>query len=314
MRKIPTTCAVLDLHFAPHDPHILAVAGSTGVILLYRLDHQNLNDMNNFSCLQLYSSSTLIMSLAWHPSPEKRSTIAISLSDGQVAIFDHEDESPEATLKAVQAHDLEAWTVAWSPSILANGRSVLYSGGDDSALCKDDADSWPLHSTSGQEISQEQLLSSDRKTHGAGVTAILPIESVAGVIEEVLVTGSYDEFIRVLVLPARRRRSRLLAAKRLGGGVWRLKLLETRLVDEDAEVKLRILASCMHAGARVLEIRRSREGNWTIDVLAKFEEHKSMNYASDAQPRSDGNGTNVTTIVSSSFYDRKLCVWRINDD
>lgn len=278
------------------------------------MDPQNLNDLNNFSCLQLYPSSTLILSLAWHPSPEKRSTIALSLSDGQVAILDHEDQSPETTLKSVQAHDLEAWTVAWSPSIPANGTSVLYSGGDDSALCKDDADSWPFRSTSSKDVSQDQLLSSDRKTHGAGVTAILPIESVAGGDEDVVVTGSYDESIRVLVLPSGRRRSRLLAEKRLGGGVWRLKRLETKLMDEDAGVKLRVLASCMHAGARVLEIRRSREGNWAIDVLAKFEEHKSMNYASDAQPRSNGNGTNVTTIVSSSFYDRKLCVWRINDD
>ena len=311
---IPTDCAVLDLHFSPHDPNTLAVAGSTGVVLLYHFDPQNLNDMNNFSYLQLYPASTLILSLAWHPSQEKRTTIAFSLSDGQAAIFNHEDQSPETTLKSVQAHDLEAWTVAWSFSIRADCMSVLYSGGDDSALCKDYPDSWLPKSTSGEDISQDQPLSSDRKTHGAGITAILPIESVEEGGEEVLLTGSYDEFVRVLVIPTGHRRSRILAEKRLGGGVWRLKRLEAKALDPDAEIHVRVLASCMHAGARVLQIQRSKEGSWTIKVLANFEEHESMNYASDAQPRLNRDGTNVTTVVSSSFYDRKLCVWRINDD
>ena len=314
MRTIPTDCAVLDLHFSLHDPNVFAVAGSTGVISLYHVDTQNLDDVNCFSCLQLFPASILVLALAWHPLQEKRTTIALSLSDGQVATFNHEKQSPEATLKSVQAHDLEAWTVAWSTSTRADGTSILYSGGDDSALCKDSPDSWPLHSTSGQEVSQHQQLSSDLKAHGAGVTAILPIESVEEGGEEVLVTGSYDEFIRVLVLPTGRRRSRILAEKRLGGGVWRLKRLETGPLHQDAELQFRVLASCMHAGVRVLEICRSKEGSWTISILTKFEEHESMNYASDAQPRPNRDGNDVTTIVSSSFYDRKLCVWRINNN
>lgn len=313
MRTLPTDCAVLDLHFSPHDPSTLAVAGSTGVILLYHFDPQHLDDMHNVARLQLYPTSILILSLAWHPSPERRTTVAVSLSDGQVATFDHEAQSPEATLKSIQAHELEAWTVAWSSLTPAGGRSVLYSGGDDSVLCKDSTDSWPLDLASDQEISQDQLLSSDRKTHGAGVTAILPIDLAVEGGEEVLLTGSYDEFVRVLVLPTGHRRSRILAEKRLEGGVWRLKRVETRPLDPAADPQFSILASCMHAGARVLEVRRSKEGNWTIDVLAKFEEHDSMNYASDVQPRLTRDDNKVTTIVSSSFYDRKLCVWRIND-
>lgn len=270
--------------------------------------------MNNVSCVQLYPASNLVLSLAWHPSPEKRTTVALSLSGGQIGTFDHEGRSPEATLRAAKVHDLEAWTVAWSSSTLADRPEELYSGGDDSALCKTFTGSWLSESTCGLEFPRNQLLSSDRKTHGAGVTAILPLGSVEEGGVEVLVTGSYDEFIRVMVLSADHRPSPVLAEKRLGGGVWRLKRLDTKPLDQDAELRFRVLASCMHAGARVLEIRRSKEGNWTIDILAKFEEHESMNYASDVQPRPNRDGTNVTTIVSSSFYDRKLCVWRISDN
>lgn len=285
------------------------------MVLFYQFDSHNLDDIhNNVARLQLYPASTLVLSLAWHPSPERRTTVAVSLSDGQVATFDHEAQSPEATSKSIQAHDLETWTVTWSSFTRDGGRSALYSGGDDSALCKTYTDSRPPNSASDQETSQDQLLSSDRKTHGAGVTAILPIELVEEGGEEVLMTGSYDEFVRVLVLPTGRRRSRILAEKRLGGGVWRLKRVESRPLDPAADLQFRVLASCMHAGARVLEVRRSKGGNWTIDIIAKFEEHESMNYASDVQPRSTRDHTNVTTIVSSSFYDRKLCVWRTNDN
>ena len=50
-------------------------------------------------------------------------------------------------------------------------------------------------------------------------------------------------------------------------------------------------------------------------MLAKFEEHESMNYGSDVQPldlegeggRERGNGER--TVVSTSFYDRLMCVW-----
>ena len=47
-----------------------------------------------------------------------------------------------------------------------------------------------------------------------------------------------------------------------------------------------LLASCMHAGSRIVRLGRSGDesGEWTFTVLAKFEEHKSMNYGSDVQP------------------------------
>lgn len=65
----------------------------------------------------------------------------------------------------------------------------------------------------------------------------------------------------------------------------------------------------MHAGARIVRVQADEEGNWGIEVQAKFEEHKSMNYGSDAQPEEDGY-SGPRTIVSTSFYDKLLCLWR----
>jgi diphthamide biosynthesis protein 7 len=65
----------------------------------------------------------------------------------------------------------------------------------------------------------------------------------------------------------------------------------------------------MHAGARIVRVQADDGGNWTVEVLAKFEEHKSMNYGSDVQPEEGGN-SRQRTIVSTSFYDKLLCLWR----
>lgn len=65
----------------------------------------------------------------------------------------------------------------------------------------------------------------------------------------------------------------------------------------------------MHAGARIVRVQADDPGQWSIEVLAKFEEHKSMNYGSDVQPEgSENNGPR--TIISTSFYDKLLCLWR----
>lgn len=134
----------------------------------------------------------------------------------------------------------------------------------------------------------------DRRVHGAGVTAILPIAS------EVLITGSYDDRVRVMGVPEVGRKS-VLAECDLGGGVWRL-----RMMDDSKEGRWVVLASCMHAGARIVEIKKDEEGEWRIEVLAKFEEHKSMNYGSDVML---GQGR-TRMIISTSFYDKLLCLWR----
>ena len=66
----------------------------------------------------------------------------------------------------------------------------------------------------------------------------------------------------------------------------------------------------MHAGTRIvrLQCRQESSEDWGFDVLAKFEEHRSMNYGSDVQP---GSGTKKR-FVSTSFYDKLLCLWNFN--
>ncbi|GAB7346668.1 hypothetical protein MBLNU459_g1795t2 [Dothideomycetes sp. NU459] len=264
----------------PHDPTLLCVAASTGLLELFRLD-KDTSSLRSERVIQITDPSILVLSLTWHPTSP--TTVGVTLSSGEVQTCDlapptATTTTAEAATKTILQHELEAWTLAFSPA-----GTAVFSGGDDAALRFAAADA-------GSEWA-------DRRSHGAGVTAILPLAREA----DVLVTGSYDDRIRVVRAPAVGRRQ-VLAEEELGGGVWRLKLLQG-----EAEVgRYVVLASCMHAGARVVGIERDGDGEWQIRVLAKFEEHKSMNYGSDVRP---GDGA-LKTIVSTSFYDKLLCLWR----
>lgn len=145
------------------------------------------------------------------------------------------------SLQDVHEHELEAWMMTFTPESL----NVL-SGGDDmvlqcSHIADDDGDDDDDQS-GAEEAEQEEdededeqhiqktnknktnLLWQNRKLHHAGITAILPLS------ETLVITGSYDDHIRLLQLPKipGDTRPKLLAELNLGGGVWRLKLLTAR--------------------------------------------------------------------------------------
>ena len=78
-------------------------------------------------------------------------------------------------------------------------------------------------------------------------------------------------------------------------------------------LSLVILASCMHAGARVVRLCKGEsgygDGAWEFEVLARFEEHESMNYGADFQP----DGLDIAKrVISISFYDKLMCLWRLD--
>jgi diphthamide biosynthesis protein 7 len=86
-----------------------------------------------------------------------------------------------------------------------------------------------------------------------------------------------------------------------------MELADTEFQGTGTRGEVHILASCMHAGARIVKLVWDGQEDWRFEVIAKFEEHKSMNYASDCQPGLDADGKRI--FISTSFYDRLLCLW-----
>ena len=281
-------------------------------------------------------------------------------------------------------HSEEAWTVAATmipptTSSPANiNQALIFSGGDDSTLIATSAALSPTWTTVGVKPdspgnsdllspsgrwgsdadssdaspSDPVLLTSpplhlwtDRKTHTAGVVAILPLPAAPPPTTESttipILTGSYDEHIRLFLLdttsPILKRT--LILEKKLGGGVWRLKLMHasttttttTTTKDDNRKYSALVLASCMHGGVRILRLTHdtrpaptnptpastSATHGWHLTVLAKFTKgHESMVYGSDwcAERDEAGRPTGTYTVVSTSFYDKAVCVWNFVDD
>ncbi|KAF1921214.1 hypothetical protein BDU57DRAFT_584418 [Ampelomyces quisqualis] len=316
LQNFHTPSAILDIHFLTHVPSSnFGVATSTGSFGIYELATWERNpSIVHIRTIQYFPENVLVTAFAWHPESYM---VGMTLSDGRVCLgiieTESNDDGEEVQTMELAKHDLEAWTLAFLP----DGSSIL-SGGDDSAIKMIELSEDQDHDApdgSDRHVSARYTSWTDKKIHGAGVTAILPlhIDNQSALV----LTGSYDDSIRLLRISPTGRKQ-VLADVNLGGGVWRLKLLARsptlpahnaveKWRSEPPPTEIVLLVSCMHAGTRVVKLSREGE-DWKFKVLAKFEEHESMNYGSDAQPGRDKEGR--ATVVSTSFYDRLLCLWR----
>ncbi|KAK4136215.1 hypothetical protein BT67DRAFT_440363 [Trichocladium antarcticum] len=321
----PQPSAILDLRFNPHDGcrDICAVVSSTATVGLFRLTPgqdpplKHLNTMGIAAMSQgeiglSPRSEILFTSFGWHPL--KPDTMAVTTSTGQVYMVHLPtfDGSWKLDPEPVITHTLETWCVTISPALALSQQSDgsqetkevvtcrVYSGGDDSML-RYRTCSWKEASVS------TPLPALQSRGHEAGVTAILPLfQQEDGC--ELVVTGSYDEHIRLFSVPPVGRAVNLVE-RSLGGGVWRLNLIDLeKSPRQDYSWRARILASCMHAGSRVVELVGTKDGGYEFRVLGRFEEHQSMNYGSDFQP----GWKDQLSVVSTSFYDKLLCFWKLD--
>lgn len=346
MQKLPLDAAVFDFQFSPRDPSLFAVALSAALVLIYRIvtcdDDPSVSAKIEFiRAVNVHEdASQLTLFLAWIPPGENESEFqtiqdgfAVSFSNGQVSVFYTKPGTKSLAQGASMSEvrltgvPVEIWYVAFFLKTLEDQQvPMLFAGDDMSRICGVSLDQIENEQ---ENVSFRDWQITDRgQSHDAGVTAILPLFGDES--STILLTGSYDEHIRVYHFT---RRSDVLASKNLGGGVWRLKVIKSEVFPAANEVISRtpgkymlarrylILASCMHGGSRLVRIQHSISesdlqlgaGNWDIDVLAEFKEHESMNYASDflrSRKKEEMTGENTVTCVTSSFYDRRVCVWK----
>ncbi|KAK6428531.1 hypothetical protein LTR95_015325 [Oleoguttula sp. CCFEE 5521] len=332
------SAAVLDIAWSPfanRDVPLLCVATSTGTLEFYNLILDALPPTLARTAVHgIADADALILDVVFHPS--NAGIIGATVSNGDVVVCRSHDKTWEqassVSVKTIAHHSLEPWTLTFS-----NDGQNLFSGGDDAMVqCIEigdllrDEDSWGS-SQEDDETGMPAPLWSDRRAHGAGVTALLPITVEHD--RKLLLTGSYDDHIRLLSMTGKGRRE-VIAELNLGGGVWRLELIKLR---QGADEKTRgsvsdrptavytLLVSCMHAGARIVQLSQRTgdgvESHWEFEVQAQFTEHKSMNYGTAVQPlatslsadrESVDPAIKQRTIVSTSFYDKLLCVWNVD--
>lgn len=351
-QTVPQPSAVFDLHFAPQADRgdICAAVSSTGTISFFRLtpdpststegtaEGQYLQNLSVLRIPRLPEDDSFTY-FTWHP--EIPGLMAVTTSTGKVIIARvQSDYKKIKRLRTILEHDAEAWFVAFSPlSHQAPSSdetlSTVFSGGDDFKLLlathatrpdtKEATASDPESAaSSGSDSDSEQDSAPHRDNkgirHDAGVTAILPLRLTTSEGYDVVVTGSYSDHISVWgVMPPYKLEGlpvvrRLLKRRDLGGGVWRLKVIEELSDYPGDSWTVTLLVSCMHAGARVVRLEGDLASVNSIEVLWRFEEHESMNYGSDytwvdrREFFGEGEGRKIV-CVSTSFYDKRLCLW-----
>lgn len=347
VETISQPSAVFDLHFSPHRGQggIYAAVSSTGTISFFKLaisegktthppseaPSAKLQTLSILSIPDL-DKDVLFTYFAWHPTIP--GLIAITTASGLVILAHiHADyQGLEVLENPIIEHSLEAWVVAFSPpqpqpsapppaagEPAPSDTSTIFSGGDDSALKYTTYDPSPPSSDDSGHIPYPPA-SLPGRHHSAGVTAILPLPHI-----DLVLTGSYDDTLRIFrIAPLHTTygaaKAKLLAEIDLGGGVWRLNMVGepgTLSYSSGNMWVVHVLASCMHAGSRVLRLTggygEDEDGAVEIAVVARFEEHESMNYGSDwsrVESRLAGEGEGRRVVcVSTSFYDKLLCVW-----
>jgi diphthamide biosynthesis protein 7 len=326
------------LHFHPTQKNIFAIASSVGSVALFQLSIDSTGDasttdpnMTELWTKQVHEDSSIpALFLAWAPQnwfPRSPADgFAVTFSDSRTAVFGTQGDLRKeesvvewGTYEAKQM--IEVWFVALASmagSSPAAGQKpiespFMFTGNDFGSLHTRRFDNTAELDDPDESISPMLLEHDDRaRHHTAGVTAILPLPVPLVDDAPILLTGSYDEGLRVYHAS---RRGEVLAEENLEGGVWRLQLLDTTKITDSEDCFL-VLASCMHAGTRVVGVKcKQQDGSseWEIEVLAKFTEHESMNYASGvwngAKASEKADQSSELLVVSSSFYDRRLCVW-----
>ncbi|CAL5866234.1 uncharacterized protein PFLUO_LOCUS441 [Penicillium psychrofluorescens] len=327
IQRLALPYAVFDLHFHPTHPNTFAIASSLGSVALFQVSTELSRPILKHKWTKQVHENPAIpaLFLAWVPPSWFRQDtadgFAVTFSDSRTAVFgtersllDEDSIDEWGTFAARQM--IEVWFVALSTyreplhpdPTSGEGHDIpfMFTGDDFGSLQTRRFSKESSDSEAETEPLASLLIDHDDRSrhHTAGVTAILPLPIPLADDAPFLLTGSYDESLRVYHAT---RRGEVLAEQGLGGGVWRLQMLKTTPVA-DGWCFL-VLASCMHAGTRVMRV--SYEGcEWGIEVLAEFTEHESMNYASDVWK---GPSESAELLcVSSSFYDRRVCVWTVD--
>jgi diphthine methyl ester acylhydrolase len=305
------------------DPLILT-ALSTGHLGLHVLHQQSEPTVEEILLLQLEEDDVLILSLTLHPTDPH--LVGYTTSTGAVCLAHlmppNNNGNPNwkvEKLETLLEHELEAFTMKFVHSSDGTVPPIqVLSGGDDAVMA---CSSLPGHGSNkittpvDAEDDLDELAGKqgwkDVRTHGAGVTSILQLTP------DLVLTGSYDDTIRLISLPMPgpygemdqppRRRLNVVEELGLGGGVWCLRFVSYESNGQGTKSEhWVVLACCMYVGARLLKVSRT-ENTYAIEVLAEVTVHESMCYASDVVPSVSADKSRW--FISSSFYDRRVCLW-----
>lgn len=269
------TAGVFDMKWSPVAP-LLAQADAHGRLALWRLEQEDGSDKGAVlrDVCSGDISSSMCLFVDWNQTAK---ALSVGLSDGSLSVVSMREDRLEVS-EQWTAHQYEVWTCYFDRA----NPHLLYSGSDDCSFS-----CWDLRQNPSNAVFQ------NKKSHNMGVCCIAqnPLEG------NMLLTGSYDEFLRVwdirsMVKPVN------VKSLNLGGGVWRIKY-HPLIADV-------VLAACMHNGFAIVKV-----GTGDAAVVETYCKHESLAYGADWQINEGAEqNKNFSVVATCSFYDRLLRVWQ----
>lgn len=288
VQRIETVAGVLDMKWmkAPNlsvNRPILLVANSVGQVEMFELTSEKCLVILKILRLNEFSNDNLIsLSLDVQQITESNEMRKIAVSDSKGGInllacgIEHSDLS---RIHNWSAHQFEAWTCAFDKY----NDNLVFSGGDDALL-------------KVYDVRNKSSVQTNR-SHTAGVTSLLSNTAK----EYCLLTGSYDEYLRIFDL---RQFKHPLAQLNLGGGIWRLK--------PAPQGHNLILSACMYHNFSVVHFDPLNSD--PLYLSATIIDHESICYGADWCPSVNSiTDQNLVELfmATCSFYDHKMCITKI---
>lgn len=272
------TAAILDAKWLVlSNKCVLIAASALSEILVYELksdDRLHLIDTISLAANGDENLLTLALDVRTTASSSHTENLIASDSHGQCSLLTV-TQSNIVKERTWKAHSFEAWTCAFDKY----NSNIVYTGGDDTFM----------HVYDIRAAAVQQTIKN--KCHIAGVTSIFSFS------EHCLITGSYDEYLRIF--DTRNWRTPVTDLQ-LFGGVWRIKPSKC-----DRNV---LLCACMYKNFSVCRVNDERNA---LKLVAEFNEHESICYGADWAPNRLCNGGQV--MITCSFYDKKLCISSVHD-
>ncbi|EDQ87881.1 uncharacterized protein MONBRDRAFT_26922 [Monosiga brevicollis MX1] len=247
----------------------LIATDAAGHVRLFALD-DTLRQLEARDVFEV-AEQQLALSLDLNDRVSVGSDLRVAVSD-QLGCISELQFRPEGVERVYhqQAHDFPAWIVAYD----YHHTDVLISGGDDCRM-----KIWDTRADTGRP-------SIVNKTHQMGVCSLHSNMHR----EHQLVSGSYDEYVRLWDLRSPRAP---LSEVHVEGGIWRLKW-HPHQADK-------LLSASMHSGFHVLEA--TAEGG--LDIVGYLPTEGELAYGADWQYSPDsGLG------MSCTFYNHELQWWQ----
>lgn len=269
------TAAILDAKWLVVSNKCLLIAASAlSEILVYELradDRLHLIDTINLASESDENLLTLAIDIRGLINTEN---LIASDSSGKVSLL-KVTQNQIVKERTWKAHSFEAWTCAFDKW----NANIVYTGGDDTFM----------HVYDIRAADVQQTIKN--KCHMAGVTSFLSFS------ENCLITGSYDEYLRIF--DARNWRQPVTDLQ-LFGGIWRIK-------PSKCDRNL-LLCACMYKNFSVCRINSELN---ELKLVAEYTKHESICYGADWAPNRLCNGDQI--MVTCSFYDKKLCISSVHE-